>query len=146
VERENIVKILDMQDSIVDECRDVTHILLVRKTPVPEFLGQGLCDHADICQKAGQTVCEAAAHMRDAMSGEYTQKRRLAMVERLKEVKTMEREAGEVTFSLSKALFDNEKDLNPTDVMICFHLIEEIRHIINDIDNTAEWYIRRLTQ
>ncbi len=138
VARDDLLKLLYLQDSIADRTRDVARILVGRKLAIPDPIAEQYQAFAASCVEAAKRARKAVQELDEL----YTVGFRGAEVDLvsgfIEEIERAERQSDEQQEALVTALFEIEKTLNPVDAVFLYDLINETWRISEAAEGVGE--------
>ncbi len=134
ISRQQITRILTLQDRLADAAEDVSDMLAARDTKIPDEIKPLFREHLDIVMAAVNTLEQAVADVDKLLDSHFRKKDVQATQDKLHSVSELEWKADKVKRKLRKKIFDLEGRESPIAV---YHMIKIIRRV-DDIANHAE--------
>ena len=140
VPREDLLELLLVQDRIANRSRDITSLVIGRRTKIPEAIADDFLDfvqrNIDAAKKARKSVRELDELFASGFRGAEAK-----LVEGLvDDLDRIETDTDNQGFALRGALFQIEKELDPIDAIFLYDVIR----LTGDIADMAERVGRRL--
>jgi predicted phosphate transport protein (TIGR00153 family) len=134
ISRQQITRILTLQDRLADAAEDVSDMLAARDTKIPEEVKPLFREHLDIVMNAVNTLEQAVDDVDKLMDSHFRKKDVLATQNKLHRVSELEWKADKVKRELRRKIFELEGKESPVAI---YHMIKIIRRV-DDIANHAE--------
>jgi uncharacterized protein len=142
VQGAKIKDVVKAAENVADSARMVARLVEVRETPLPEDLGVGLVELAELAARSMGALSGALAGAQPAADGANPSElaRALAAVDTLPPMQEKAVDAYEV---MLKHLFRHEKELDPISVFFLMRIVELVAHMTRSAENAGE-ALRRL--
>ncbi len=144
-ERGDIVIHLKVQDDIADACQDFAQSVSIRRTEIPEELAglfqeltDGVCDAVDLLITASRRLRKVAESSFDKSRVEETRKQ-------MKAVRLGEYEVEKKGRVILQRMFEIEDKLKPVTLHFLMTFVDELSHVANEAENTADSIIRMVS-
>ena len=140
IDRERLLEILAVQDSIADKAENLAALLTFRRTSIPatmsELLQAFLAKNLEAFDGAHRIVKELDGLLSSGFGGVEAEKVRLMVMD----VSRLEYEADQIQHRLLQQLFANEENLSVAD----FFLMDKILKQISELSNLSERLAHRI--
>ncbi|MHC5109371.1 MAG: TIGR00153 family protein [Planctomycetota bacterium] len=145
VYRGDLLGYLKLQDDMADAVEDIAVLLTLKQLPMPDPLVEPILEYVDktldVCAKT-QGICDYLPTLVKAdMTGPEAEHARTLVAD----VEKTEWEADRLQYALSKALFQHEDEMQPSDLMLWFRIFAEIGQLANFAEKTCERLRRMLS-
>lgn len=138
VERGEILEAVKRMDDVADRCEDAAKLLEMRRTPCPPSTQQPFLDLAGCLTTLGNTLEEITRMLRQVTSGVFDKGVVRSVNELVGRAGREEYEADESEQALLRALFDNEKEVDPVSVMMVYDIARRLGHVGDEAENAAD--------
>lgn len=129
VSRSDLLELLRMQDSIANLAKDITGVIIGRKTEIPETIASAFRVTLVRSLDAAKLACQALAELDELVETGFSG-REVEIVEKLvMELDKVEHESDVLGVQVRLELFAIESSLNPVNVMFLYKLIEWVGDI-----------------
>lgn len=126
VDRNNLLEILGLQDTMADTAQDITIAFTLREMRIPEQIVDDLRKYIDssvkVCFMAAEVVIELNELINTSLVGPEADKT-LALVS---EINLMERENDKLGLALTKKIFALESEFSPVEIFLWSKIIVKI--------------------
>lgn len=129
VARSDLLELLRMQDSIANLAKDISGVIIGRKTKIPEAIATAFRATLVRSVEAAELACQALAELDELVETGFSG-REIEIVKKLVvELDKVEHESDLLGVEVRTQLFAIESSLNPVNVMFLYKLIEWIGDI-----------------
>ncbi|WP_096087457.1 TIGR00153 family protein [Agaribacterium haliotis] len=126
VPRQDLLELLTVQDKVANSARDISGLMLGRRMVFPANMQEAVDDYVDAAVQTAHHALKAVDELDELLEFGF-QGKELAIVEELvAELNAQEQKADIHERELRSALFAQETELPPVEVMFLYKLIEEI--------------------
>ena len=122
VDRNNLLEILDDQDSIADTAQDISTLFTLRPITIPEAVKNDLRAFVDSSVMVCHMAAEISVRFDKLLDSSFLGAEAESVLGLIKELNNLERDNDEAGLKLAKQIFSIEKDLQPGDVFLWFKL------------------------
>jgi predicted phosphate transport protein (TIGR00153 family) len=138
VDRADLLKLLDVQDSIANTIQDIAGLMVTRDMSVPKGLEDDLAAFVkgtvDTCNQAASIVEELDELIEMGFRG-----REASRVEELvTELNALEDKTDDMGIALTAALFAMEDDLKPVSVIFWYQMLQWIGDVADNAERVGE--------
>lgn len=138
VDRADLLKLLDVQDSIANTIQDIAGLMVTRDMSVPKGLEDDLAAFVkgtvDTCNQAASIVEELDELIEMGFRG-----REASRVEELvTELNVLEDKTDDMGIALTAALFAMEDDLKPVSVIFWYQMLQWIGDVADNAERVGE--------
>jgi len=146
VDRGDVLRYLKEQDAIADVAEDLGVMLTLRRMGCPDDVRPLLLEMVDTVIRTSELLVEAGselARLFESSFGGPEVERVLTMVN---QVNDQEWEADKKQREVSRALLENDSDLDPVSVMLWMRIISVLGDLANHAENTGDMLRMLLTR
>lgn len=129
VSRSDLLELLQVQDRIANISKDITGLMLGRRTVVPEELSESLLQYVGRSVHAVELANEALSELDELIDTGFAGREIELVEELIFKLDTVEHETDIMQVDIRSILFKLEKELNPVDVMFLYKVIEWVGDI-----------------
>jgi len=122
VDRNNLLEILDDQDSIADTAQDISTLFALRPMTIPESVKDDLRTFVDSSVKVCHMAAEISVRFDKLLDSSFLGAEADSVLGMIKELNKLERENDEAGLKLAKQLFSIENELQPVEIFLWFKL------------------------
>jgi len=137
VNRNDLLVVLDYQDSIADRAQDVGVILTLKKIPVPEIMRDDLRAFVDSAVKVCIMAAEISNTLNDIVSKFGIRSEADNILQLVGEVGKLESENDHLGHKVIRALFEKEDELTAVEIVLWFRLIRLIGELADFAQKAA---------
>ena len=140
VPRQDLLELLLVQDKIANLTRDVAGLVTVRRMQIPSPIAVPFLEFVDRTIDAVKQARKSVRELDELFTAGFRGAEVALVTELIEELDRIETDTDTQQISLSSALFEIERSLNPVDVMFLYRVIE----LTGQIADMAERVGRRL--
>jgi predicted phosphate transport protein (TIGR00153 family) len=136
VDRQDLLRFLEVQDGIINYCEHVGHMMTFRKISAPENI---MNEFEILLSKIMETVNEYEAlidHISRLIASSFTRREVEEALEHVKEVERFEHECDLIQIGLLNMLFNS--DMNPIDIQLATLWVAHLGEIANYTARSAD--------
>lgn len=131
VHREDLLELLTHQDQIANMAKDVSGLILGRQLTMPEGLKTEFMRYLARCLDATQQATNVINELDDLLETGF-KGREVKLVETMiQQLDMIEDDTDSLQIALRKALWQQESQLNPVDVMFLYKVFEGVGELAN---------------
>lgn len=126
VDRSDLLLMLQTQDKIANQAKDLSGIALGREMRIPEDLTDDIHQYVLLNIKAVERACKAINQLGDLLEAGFRGRELKIVDDIIEEIDDYEHKSDSAQRALRHKLFAIEKDFNPVDVMFMYRTIEAL--------------------
>jgi len=126
ITRRDLLEVLTMQDKIANKSKDIAGIIIGRKMTFPTEVKDRLLDFVVRCIDASKQAQAAINELDELVETGFSGREVMLVQEMIKTLDDIESDTDKIQVKVRAALFKQEKDLPPVDVMFMYRVIDDI--------------------
>ena len=126
IDRRDLLELLTMQDKIANEAKDIAGLIIGRKMTFPEAVSEQLMDFVTRCLDAAKQAQTAINELDELVETGFSGREVTLVQDMIKTLDEIEGDTDKIQVKVRAALFKQEKDLPPVDVMFMYRVIDSI--------------------
>jgi len=134
VARADLLSYLKQQDNIADAAEDLGAICMLKKLTLPKPLHEPLKEMIQKNLKAVYLIYEVTAEIHEISEKGFSGKKADKVLKKIEKVEYEEWQCDKAQMSFSKKLFELEKKMDSTSVMLWFNIVR----VISKLSNASE--------
>jgi predicted phosphate transport protein (TIGR00153 family) len=139
VSREDLDTYLHYQDRVADCAEDFAIVLLIRKTKIHPALADEFLEFVDQVVGVCDTLMAAAEDMETLAETSFSGAEARQQLERISSLNTDEWKADRMQRTLSKHVYELEKELDPITIIFYEKMMRALSGIADAAENTGDW-------
>ena len=140
VPREDLLKLLLVQDRVANRARDVASLVMSRKMKIPNEISAEFIDFVERNVDAASQACKSVRELDELFTTGFRGAEAKLVESMLHQLDDIETDTDEREYALRSSLFTIEKSLDPVDAVFLYKVID----MTGDISKLAERVGRRL--
>ncbi len=137
VSREDLLKLLNRQDTIADGCEDLAVLMSIRKTEVIDELKPDLKDFIEQATSTANAVIHITSKIRELMETTFSGPRAEEVLTLIENVGQMEWESDKKKYKLVKKMFLHEDKIDPVSQIMFLKIFDVVSGIADSAENTS---------
>lgn len=144
-ERGDIVVHMKVQDDIADACQDFAQHVIIRHTVIPPELAGLFREMTEQVRDAVENLITASRRLRKVAESSFDRNKVEETLKQTEAVRLGEYEVEKKGRTILKRMFDIEDTLDPMTMHFLMLFVEELSHVANEAENTADSIIRMVS-
>lgn len=132
VSREDLLKLLQSQDKIANVARDIAGVTLGRKMQFPANLHHSLNKFLDASLLAVSAASESVVEFEEVMHAGFAREYSELLENIIERLDAAEHASDDIQIEIRRALFAQESELNPVDVMFTYRVFDLIGNVADN--------------
>ena len=127
------------QDKILDHAENLSRMLDMRHTKIPNKLQEIFIEHIELVMKTVGAMEDAVCNIRDLVETSFVKREREQTKEFIYQVHEWEWKADQKKYEMTKGIYDLEKKIDPMDVYHLLKIADWVDDIADHAENVADW-------
>lgn len=137
VSREDVLKLLQRQDSIADYCEDIAILLSVRKTVVIDEIKDDFIEFVDQAISAADATIDLVKQMHELMESSFSGPSAEDVLTKIENIGYLEWKSDKKKYKLVKKMFTLDNKIDPVSQVLFLKIFDVISGIADSAENTA---------
>lgn len=137
VSREDLLKLLQRQDSIADCCEDIAILLSVRNTVVIDELKEDFAEFVEQAISAANATVELVKQMHELMESSFSGPSAEDVLTKIEKISYLEWKSDKKKYKLVKKMFTLDSKIDPVSQVLFLKIFDVISGIADSAENTA---------
>lgn len=125
IDRRDVLELLTMQDRVAGAVRDVAGVFVGRRMSLPDNMKSGYRELVATCISACEQAHAAISELDELIETGFDKSERDRIGELLADLDATEHETDEQAIALGQALFEQEAELPPVNVMFLYRVLDK---------------------
>jgi len=127
------------QDAILDHAENLSRMLDMRHTKIPQKLQDDFIEHTNLVVKTVGAMEKAVCNICDLVETSFVKREREQTKEFIYNVHEFEWDADQKKYEITKGIYSLEKKLDPMDVYHLLKIADWVDDIADHAENVADW-------
>lgn len=137
IDRRDLLEILDFQDRIAGNAKDIGTLFTQRKFHLPKDMGEPLMELVNTCVKACRSALVAIEELDELVQMGFTGREVNTVISLIEQTVQIEGEAVQQATRLTKTLFSHESKLDCVTVILLYQAIQWIVDVADNAHSVA---------
>lgn len=124
VSRRDLLEVLTMQDKIANKAKDIAGLITGRKITLPETLHEAFIEYVSRCIDASAQAQTAINELDELIETGFGGKQMDLVESMITTLDSIEGDTDKIQVKIRSAVFANEKNMNPVEVMFLYQVID----------------------
>ena len=138
VDREDLLKLISDQDNLADIAEEIAKMLLYRDMTVPDALKQLIDELLEATMEISASAKDMIEQLDELLQVGFKGREQKKVEEMISGVRRKEHNIDSIMYRTRRALFENERQLDPVSVMFWYQLIDRLGSISDQTENVAD--------